>query len=108
MRPIPPQMRQSMDSDPYYHKCAVSGAVGRVEWHHNLIFAGRQVNEPWAIIPLAPEIHDQARNTEMRETLDWIMLNRASDDELRPYCKAIDYIGMRKRLNEKYGTYPPT
>lgn len=107
MRPIPPQMRQSMDSDPFYHKCVICGCQG-VQWHHNLVFAGRQVNEEWAIIPLCPFDHDQARNSEFKESLDWIMLNRATDDELRPFCKATDYIFMRKKLNEKYGSYSPT
>ena len=35
----------------------------------------------------------------------WIALNRATDEELKKYSKAIDYIRMREVLNKKYGVY---
>jgi hypothetical protein len=33
------------------------------------------------------------------------MLNRATDDQLRPYSKAIDYIRRPEVLNRKFETY---
>ena len=68
-----------------------------------MTWKGSQLSEAWAILPLAKAIHD--RITEFKEQCDWIMLNRVSDDELRPYCKAVNYIRMRDVLNRKYGQY---
>ncbi|WP_087877691.1 hypothetical protein [Bradyrhizobium sp. ORS 285] len=45
---------------------------------------------------------------QIKELCDWIMLNRATDDELRPYCKAIDYISRKRLLNLKYGPWRGT
>lgn len=89
------------------HRCAITGVTaGKIDWHHNLIFAGRQVNEDWAIIPLLKGVHDALPgNQEFRDRCDWIMLNRATDEQLRPYCKAINYIRRRDILNKRYGAY---
>lgn len=102
MRPIPPKLREEMSEDPYYKSCCLQGAcIGRVEWHHNLIYAGRQVNEKFCILPLCEYHH---RNiVKIKEVVDHRMLNRATDDELRKYSKAVDYIALRERLNKKYG-----
>ena len=97
-----------MAADPYYAKCAVTGKRKercRIEWHHNLIYAGRQVNERFAIIPLAQEIHDQAREKKVRDLLDWIMLSRATPEELARYSKVIDYRMKLERLKGYYGHY---
>lgn len=104
MRPIPIELREEMSQDPYMSTCCMAGigdCVGRIEWHHNLIFAGRQVNEKWCILPLCKRHHDNIDGG--KAICNWIMLNRATDEELKPYCKAIDYIDMRRRLNNIYG-----
>lgn len=96
-----------MNADPWMHRCAITGTPhGKIEWHHNLIHAGRQVNEDWAIIPLYEDVHDAIEgDMELKERVDWIMLNRATDEQLAPYCKAINYIRRRDTLNQKYGQY---
>lgn len=97
-----------MEADPFYKRCAITkkpiGMV-KIEWHHNLIYAGRQVNEKWCIIPLSKEIHDNI--VLYKEKVDWIMLNRASDDELLRYSKAVDLIAKREKLNKKFGIWDP-
>lgn len=104
MRAIPPALRAEMEVDPYYKKCAITGATSeKIDWHHNLIFAGRQVNEKFCIIPLAKSIHDDI--VKHKEKVDWIMLNRATEEELRRYSKVVDYVRMKEVLNEKYGHY---
>jgi hypothetical protein len=105
MRPIPQALRRQLAEDPFMSRCCITGSVAeKIDWHHNLIFAGRQVNEAWAILPLARSIHDRVFSPEIKERCDWIMLNRATDDQLRPYCRVIDYIALKKRLNAKFGT----
>lgn len=76
---------------------------------HAVIFAGRQVQKPWAIVPICAKGHavDQWQDVGDldKEVHLWIALNRAPDDELVMYSKAVDYLVMRERLNEKYGPY---
>ncbi len=103
MRKIPATLREEMANDLYYHKCAKSSGEchGKIEWHHHLIFGGKQVNEKFCIIPLCKFHHDNI--VRFKEEVDWIMLNRATKDELLFYSKAVDYLSMKKRLNQKYG-----
>ena len=91
------------------HRCAITGTTyGKIEWHHNLIHAGRQVNEDWAIIPLHEDVHDAIEgDMELKERVDWIMLNRATDEQLAPFCRAVNYIRRREVLNKKFGVYCP-
>lgn len=103
MRPIPVKLKKEMEADPFYKKCCITGLTKcKIDWHHNFTWQGRQLNEKWAILPLAEHIHHQI--TKYKEKCDWIMLNRATDDELRQYSKAVDYLAMRNRLNKQYGT----
>ncbi len=105
MRKIPPALREEMANDKYYKKCCLADfqCAGRIEWHHNLMYGGSQVNEKWSILPLCHAHHSKADKTNVREKLDWIMLNRGTDEELRAKSKAKRYIEIRDRLNEKYG-----
>ena len=94
-----------MAQDPFYKRCCLTGSMNvKIEWHHNLIFAGRQVNEKWCILPLWEKVHAQANKPEIKEKLDWIMLNRATDAELERYSKATNLKTKRDKLNKKYGS----
>lgn len=106
MKKIPLALVNEIKNDPFYNQCCISGKSQKdtkIDWHHNLIFAGSQVNEKWCILPLARDIHD--RITFYKEKCDWIMLNRASIDDLKRYSKAIDYLSLKEKLNKKYGEY---
>lgn len=95
-----------MARDPFYERCCITGALAKntkVEWHHNLIFAGRQVQEKWCILPLRADIHHDI--VKYKEQCDWIMLNRADDDTLRRFSKAKNLIWERERLNKIYGKF---
>lgn len=106
MNNIPPKLNKEMNDDPYYKRCCVTGSTdGKIERHHNLIFAGRQVQEKWCILPILKSVHDKANNSLVKGHLDWIMLNRGTDEELKRYSKAVDLIAKRERLNKQYGIY---
>lgn len=93
-----------MANDPFYKRCAITGTTSeKIDWHHNLIYAGRQVNEKWCIIPLAKLVHDKIE--KYKDKVDWIMLNRASDSDLERYSKVINLKEKRDRLNKIYGNY---
>ena len=101
-RPISKKTLNTIKADSFYERCCISGRVP-VQFHHNLIFGGRQVDEAWAILPLHQNIHALANRVKVRERLDYIMLNRATDEELKRHSKVVDLIEKRKRLNEIYG-----
>ena len=79
---------------------------GRLTKDHAIIFAGKQVQEDWAIVD-ACEFHHavgkyQSGGDLNREKHIWIALNRATDEQLLRISKAINYLQLRERLNEKY------
>ncbi len=101
MRKIPKTLIEEVENDPFYKKCCITGLSNeKIEWHHNLIYGGKQVNEKWCILPLLKSIHRDI--VKYKEKCDWIMLNRATDEELKKYSKVVDYIKMRERLNGIY------
>ena len=104
MRKIPLPLRAEMANDPFYKKCCITGPTNeKIDYHHNLIYAGKQVNEVWCILPLAESIHRDI--VKYKEICNWIMCNRANDADLLKYSKAVDYIKMRNNLNKIYGIY---
>lgn len=113
MNPIPLSLRTALTGDPDYRAgyCIFHNRTHpynppvRLEWHHNLIFAGRQVQARFCILQICKPIHEKANRPDVRERLDWIMLNRASDAELYDYSKAINLIHRRNMLNAKFGKY---
>lgn len=108
---IPKKLRDELARDPEYGYCCVTGEVGTyddpIEWHHNLRFAGKNVQRRFCILPIKQSIHHKAENHEVRERLNWIMWNRASAEELREFDKAIHPLEERNRLNAKFGPYAP-
>jgi hypothetical protein len=58
MNRMPPALRRELSKDPYYRACARESAEcrGRITWEHALTYAGRQIQERFAIIPLC-EFH---------------------------------------------------
>lgn len=106
MRPIPPKLKEDLVHDPWYKRCCITGKTatqGRIEWHHNFIFAGRQVNEKWCILPLLKRIHAREKEQTIGARLDWIMLNRANQEELKKYSLQEN----KKKLNEMFGDWDP-
>lgn len=116
MNNIPLKLRQQLEADPYYHQCArqillgdhvcqgdpIRGRYGRmIEWEHALVHAGKQVQAPFAIVPLCWWAHRGPGAT--KEVNVWIALNRASGDEIEALSRAVDYTRMRRNLNARYG-----
>ena len=83
------------------------GCAGRLTREHSLIYGGRQIDEAWAIVFLCARHHAvdeyQDGGDLQKEKNVWIALNQATDNELKQYSKAIDYVKLREKLNQKYG-----
>lgn len=111
---IPPKLRAQIEADPFYKSCALYGqrdhvCEGRITREHALTYAGKSLQTLWAIIPLCAKAHDvdefQDSHNMIKSMNVWVALNRATDEELRMYSKAIDYVAYRDRLNRNYGPY---
>lgn len=114
MNNVPKKLRKELAADPFYKACARKGingheCAGRITWDHTIIFAGKQVQERFAIIPVCAKAHEvdswQDGGELNKELHLWIALNRATDDELASISRAIDYRQKRDRLNVTYGVY---
>jgi hypothetical protein len=108
MRPISKPVLDSILEDPFYKQCCIPDdglCEGRVQFHHNLIFAGNQVDKKSCILPACQYHHRSISYKMIKEQFDWIMLNRMSDQELEFYSKAIDYKREKNRLNNLYGIW---
>lgn len=111
---MPKSLRKACAMDPWYKICARKGlhgheCAGRITFEHAFIYAGRQINEKWSIVPLCQKAHNcgpwQDRGDMRKEINQWIALNRAENIELLAISKAVDYIRRRDFLNGKYGKY---
>lgn len=112
MNNIPVKLKKQLLADPEYKHCALKGlheCGGRITLEHAIIYAGKQVQARWAIIPVcaAGQDVDQYQDSHRmnKEMNRWVALNRATDDELRAISKATDYLRERARLNTIYGPY---
>jgi len=106
MRPIPPGLKRQLNDDPFMAVCIYDNALceGRVEWDHVFIWAGRQVNEWFAILPVC-YYHHRGGGMDRKYT-EYVALSRVDDVQLfeiqKKYPRA-DWIGLKKRLVKKYG-----
>lgn len=93
MSKIPERLKENMANDPYYKKCARFGlsCAGRITWEHAWIYAGKQIQEKWAIIPLCEYHHDvgsyQDKGNLNKKENQRISLLRATNDDLMKYPK---------------------
>lgn len=84
---IPKKLREEMSNDPYYKVCARSNSEckSRITWEHALMYAGKQIQEKWAIIPLC-EFHHLG-NGLVKTFNQMIAFSRATKEELKKYPK---------------------
>lgn len=112
MRPIPPTMRARMAMDPIYreclrqtifsdHVCRANPATGKlIEWEHAFLYAGQQINEIWAIIPICWWVHEgPGKNKDLNQ---YMALRRATPVELAKYPR-VDWLQLLRRLKIKLG-----
>lgn len=93
MRPIPRKLREVLAGDPWMKVCCLRWLAwhrceGRVQWHHVWLYAGRQINEGWAIVPLCERGHDLAGtlgDKESRDAVQKISLGRSCEADRMKY-----------------------
>lgn len=81
---------------------------GRLTKDHTIIFAGKQVQEDWAIVDVCEYHHAVNRFMDCgdlnREYHTYVALCKAQNDDLRRFSKVINYVELKERLTLKYGT----
>ena len=102
MRFIPLDILAEILRNNFYRSCCLCGEP-HINLHHNLIYGGQQINEVWCILPLCPECHEKEKHRDVKDKLNWIMLNRATPEELKRYSKVENLTTKRDRLNVKFG-----
>lgn len=115
MNNIPPTLKKQLLADPEYARCSLltyHTCGGRITLEHAMIYAGRQIQARWAIIPVCAAGQEvdqfQDAHTMDKDRNRWVALNRATDAELISYRKATpSFIFLRDRLNKQFGPYVP-
>src|SRR4051812_40228052 len=74
--PIPEEMREQLAEDPFMRHCIIDDALcdGRIEWNHAFTYAGKRVNELWALIPMCHLHHSQ--EAKWRPLIEQVMRKR--------------------------------
>ena len=114
MRPILPKLRSQLDALPRMHKCELAPmqrlygrCSGRIQWHHVWIYAGRQINELWAIVGACEGHHEEVKkDAAIRQYFESASLSYATDADLAEYPKK-DWLGIKRMLGlirKKHGT----
>lgn len=103
MRPIPVKMRKEIAADPFMKNCARTddseNCDGCITWEHCWIYAGKQINEPWAIIGIC-EYHHFGEGMD-KDRNQYISLQRATDEDLAKY-PIKDWEQIKKYLASKF------
>ena len=93
MRKISPHIKRAIDSDPYFKVCARfdGDCDGRITIEHAFIYAGRQVDELWAMLPLCTYHHAVNEHQDggdlNKEINEYLCLCRATMGDLMFYPK---------------------
>ena len=87
VKPIPLKMREELAEDPFMQECCLRHieCQGALQWHHNLMYASKRINEKGAILPLC-EFHHR-KEGKYKDQLNFIMELRMTDEEKAKYPK---------------------
>ena len=112
MIPMPRALRIDLNADPWMHKCCLAvfawhHCAGPIEWEHRWKYAGKRIQERWAILPVCKYGHEiKTRGTNdrgaqiIKDELARISLSRATAEDLAKYprfnwAQEKERLGMR-------------
>ena len=115
MRPISPKIKKDLiqigNTIGCYRKYVLNDHVcrGRITMEHALIYAHKQIDEFWAIVPLCAYSHsvDEYMDSGIvnKEINEWIAIGRATLSDLAKYPKR-DWSQRMRYLESKFGKFP--
>jgi len=107
MRPIPEKLKEEIANDPFMQVCCITRSLG-VSWEHCWIYAGKQINERWAIVPLRGDLNTSHPPGDVKERCQLISLNRAKElgewENLKKKYPRHNWEQIYKYLSRKYDT----
>lgn len=85
VKPIPAKMRAELAADPFMKTCCLlsTDCKGEIQWHHNLIYAGKRVNEYGAILPVCKWHHE--KESKFKKDLNFMMELRMTAEDKKKY-----------------------
>lgn len=90
-------------------RASEGNCAGRLTKEHALYYAGKQIQEDWAILDICEFHHAvgpyQGGGDLQKEKHTWIALSRAPEGRLQTLSKAEDKVALLHRLNAIYGVY---
>lgn len=106
IKSIPKKQREIMIGDTFYHKCCLQDkeCFGKIQWHHHFKWSGKRTNDIFGILPVCEFHHRNESRKDIKERLDWIMVNRMTEIDFRKY-RTRNWEHTKKYLNKKYGEY---
>lgn len=111
MNNIPKKLNNELNNDPEYKVCMRAKIFkdhickGRITREHALIYAGKQIQEKWAIIPLCAYAHsvDEFQDCGIldKEKNEYIALLRSTPEDLVKYPKK-NWTQLKSYYNDKF------
>ena len=85
MNSIPIKLKKQLSEDEYYKTCVRKNeeCKGRITWEHAILYAGKQVQERFAIIPLC-YYHHLGDGLKKAENIK-IAMQRATEEDKKKY-----------------------
>lgn len=115
MRPISKNVRATLEKQPRMRRCTLANAQdvfgeckGRLmnpEWHHVWTYAGRQIDEPWAIVAACTQHHEMVKSqASVRMAFEAASLSLATPEDLAKYPrKNWRQIALSLGMGKQYG-----
>ena len=100
------KLRTEMSQDKFMARCIYcdigrgNECRGRVEWEHAFIYAGKQINEAWAIVPVCTYHH--RGNGLDKEYNQYRAIIRADINDLLLRMPKRDWAQIKNYLQKKY------
>ena len=93
MTPIPPAVRGVLAGLRRMKRCALAPlqglyepCEGRVEWHHAFLYAGKRIQEVWAIVGACHHHHDMVKSQRaVQMAFETASIKLASEADLAEY-----------------------
>lgn len=106
MRKISPEVVKKLEQEPDICLRKDEGnCAGKITWEHALIYAGKQIDEQFAILKIC-EYHHAVNKFQdggdlNKEKHEWLALNRATEEDKLKYPR-INWEQKLSYLNAKY------
>jgi len=103
MRLIPKKLRLELEKDKFMKICVYTKECINISWEHCWIYAGKQINEKWAIVPLRRDLNVNMTK-KIKEYCQWVSINRATKEDLKKYPRT-NWRQLKKYLNKKFDNH---